>query len=630
MKHQEAAERKNQTLAFNNTNSSSCVMVCSTAEQDHGDHAIFQHPPPDGTPATWAILFFFVCLLLGVGTRQILAKVQEKTGLRIPSTVGLLAVGMVLGAIIWEETISAVPNEMFSVSTMVWEIMDPKLILFMFLPCLIFEGSMSTDFFVFSKQFVGGMVLAFPGMVLQILMVAGFAMYCFPYGWGFGESMLFGSILSATDPVAVIALMKELALLGDLRVLIEAESLLNDGSAIVAYELCHIVLVHPGSLGDYISLAVTLTICAPLMGAACFFAMRLWVNKTTDPIQETVLTVAAAYLCYYLCESGLHISGVLSVLTLGLLYNGYGSSAMSSEEAHHMCHSFWEIFVWVADTIIFVLAGVLIIQEGFLSNSFTWVGNDWGYLVALYLALFVFRILMVIVCAPVLRYTCFGMQRRVCSRERFFKYMFILSWGGLRGIVGLVLAMVVSLDHHLGAAVSDKQYCVRVLIHVAGIVVLTTLLNAASLELLIDKLGLKAPSIIETQLVQDCVSTLSRRNKAYIQEAQNLRELCRVHWESVNAIVGLEDSLLQDKTNIGNPHDVGLQRENPHVLEKPEKSPDIVNVGPTFGASQDEERISKMEQYFHLQYLLALKCSFDGQVEDFSPSCMHILFYLLT
>jgi NhaP-type Na+/H+ or K+/H+ antiporter len=449
-------------------------------------------------------------------------------------------------------------------------------------------------------------------MVLQILMVAGFAMYGFPYGWGFGESMLFGSILSATDPVAVIALMKELALLGDLRVLIEAESLLNDGSAIVAYELCYIVLVHPGSIGEYISLAITLTICAPLIGTACFLAMRLWSNKTMDPIQETILTVAAAYLCYYLCESGLHISGVLAVLTLGLLYNGYGSSALSSEEAQHMCHNFWEIFVWVADTIIFVLAGILIMQEGFLSNSFTWVGSDWGYLMALYLALFAFRIAMVIVCAPVLRYTCFGMQQRVCSRERFFKYMFILSWGGLRGIVGLVLAMVVSIDHHLGDAVSDKHFGVRVLIHVGGIVVLTTLLNAATLELLIEKLGLKSLSSIETQLVQGSVSALSRRNKVFIREVQNPHdrpELSRVDWESVQEIVGFEDNLLQGK-NI----EKQKQRRQGALTVSLGRHLSTEQTLSSNQTSKEDDKISMMDQYFHSSLLLALRCSFDSQV----------------
>jgi NhaP-type Na+/H+ or K+/H+ antiporter len=192
--------------------------------------------------------------------------------------------------------------------------------------------------------------------------------------------------------------------------------------------------------------------------------------------------------------------------------------------------------------------------------------------------------------------------------------MFILSWGGLRGVVGLVLAMIVSMDQHLGATVSDKHYCIRVLIHVAGIVVLTTLLNAASLELLIDKLGLKSPSIIETQIVQASVSTLSRRNKAFIEQAMNPHdrpELSRVHWESVNAIVGFQDSFMQER-NVGN---LMEQRRKGGALNlslgrhlRPIVQPNDV------GATAD----SKMKQYFHSQYLLALRCSFDSQVEDCS------------
>jgi NhaP-type Na+/H+ or K+/H+ antiporter len=88
--------------------------------------------------------------------------------------------------------------------------MSPRLILFIFLPALIFEGSLSTDFYVFRKQLFSGLLLAFPGMMVQIALIAVFAVYWFPFGWGWVESLLFGGILSATDPVAVIALMKEL------------------------------------------------------------------------------------------------------------------------------------------------------------------------------------------------------------------------------------------------------------------------------------------------------------------------------------------------------------------------------------------------------------------------------------
>ena len=122
---------------------------------------------------------------------------------------------------------------------------------------------MSTDYFIFQNQFPGGIMLAGPGMLIQILLIATWAMYAFPYGWGLTESLLFGSILSATDPVAVIGLMKELALLTDLRVLIEAESLLNDGTAIVVFELCLMVLLKPTGVLEYVATGFQLVLGAP-------------------------------------------------------------------------------------------------------------------------------------------------------------------------------------------------------------------------------------------------------------------------------------------------------------------------------------------------------------------------------
>lgn len=88
--------------------------------------------------------------------------------------------------------------------------LSPRLILFIFLPALIFEGAMSTDFYVFKQQLPGALMLAFPAMLLQVVLIALVGMITFPYNWGWVESLMFGAILSATDPVAVIALMKVL------------------------------------------------------------------------------------------------------------------------------------------------------------------------------------------------------------------------------------------------------------------------------------------------------------------------------------------------------------------------------------------------------------------------------------
>jgi len=460
---------------------------------------------------------------------------------------------------------------------------------------------METDYFIFQQQFCGGIMLAGPGMILQILLIALWAMYIFPYGWGFTESLLFGSILSATDPVAVIGLMKELALLSDLRVLIVAESLMNDGTAIVVFELCIMVLLEPGSILMYVGTAMRLVIGAPALGLGLFIAMRLWLKKTGDAIQDTMITVITAYLCYYLAEAGgCKVSGVLAVLTLGILMSGFGVTAIQTDEARQMLHSFWTLLCWISDTVIFVLAGVIIVQDGFLIGSEVFKAADWGYIVALYIALIAIRCIMIFVCSPVLRYTGYGMQPRMCSRERFIKYMCILSWGGLRGAVGLVLALVVSIDSELAEAVGDPHYCTRVLFHVAGIVVLTTMVNATSLEYLIIFFGLTECTETEIQIQKSTASFLARKNEAFITQFQNPHNfpgLSGADWESIGSFVGFQALL---------PHNLAQQ-----LLVQGEEKEKGEEIADNLETSEE----LKMSLYFRGRYLTALRCSYASQAK---------------
>jgi len=239
--------------------------------------------PP--TAVSYPILFLFITLLIGCFTKLVLQHVKERHRIGIPYSVVLLVLGMVLGGLSWLEEQDKVHNSaqnpsMWTMSLTGWTDMSPRLILFIFLPALIFEGAAGTDYYIFQKQFPGGVMLAFPGMLVQIALIATFAVYALPYGWGWTESLLFGSILSATDPVAVIALMKELGLLSELRVLIEAESLLNDGSAIVVFELCHMILVHPASVQEYVSTGFQLVLGAPALGLGLFLASWFWLVRT--------------------------------------------------------------------------------------------------------------------------------------------------------------------------------------------------------------------------------------------------------------------------------------------------------------------------------------------------------------
>ena len=125
--------------------------------------------------------------------RLALENLDKKCAVRIPYSVVLLVIGGVLGLISYQDP-DRTQSDRWSISVGTWTHMDPRLILFIFLPALIFEGAMSTDYYVFRHQFPGGMTMAFPGMLLQVVLIALVGMYVFPYGWGWAESLMFGAM----------------------------------------------------------------------------------------------------------------------------------------------------------------------------------------------------------------------------------------------------------------------------------------------------------------------------------------------------------------------------------------------------------------------------------------------------
>ena len=205
----------------------SCSVAHASAGTEEPERELEHVVERPAVAVAYPMLWLFVVLTMGCLVKLLLQKLKEKKNIGIPYSVVLLSLGMFLGALTWtEEASSALPDgegarerrwhsdsDIWTLSLSSWTEMDPRLILFIFLPALIFEGAASTDYYVFRRQLPGGMLLAFPGMIAQVVLIAVFAIYGFPYGWGWTESLLFGSILSATDPVAVIALMKELGLL---------------------------------------------------------------------------------------------------------------------------------------------------------------------------------------------------------------------------------------------------------------------------------------------------------------------------------------------------------------------------------------------------------------------------------
>ena len=414
------------------------------------------------------IMFIVFALLFGA-----LIKSFNKV-LTSPYSVILLLAGLSLGLYSrsqhMQENLPAL-NDMLNDLVLI----DPHLILLLFLPTLIFESAFAMETHLFKRMFSQIAILAVPGLILTTSLTAVFAYYFFPWQWSWTVCFLFGALISATDPVAVVSLLKEVSSRKRLETLIEGESLLNDGTAIVIFTLFYGLLTAAGE--NNISL---LTISSSFLSVVFFgFFIGLfvaaivifWIGRLfNQPIIEITLTISAAYIAYFLAENIFHVSGVVAVVTLALLLASIGRTKISPEVADFL-HHFWQMMAHIANTLIFILVG-LIIASRIRLDVLEW----WLILGALYICIQLFRASSVAIFMPLLQRIGIGITLAKAS---------VLVWGGLRGAVSLALALIIAQDSILSKEIGDQ-----ILFLTAGIVVLTIIINSSTMTLLLKKLGL--------------------------------------------------------------------------------------------------------------------------------------------
>jgi NhaP-type Na+/H+ or K+/H+ antiporter len=413
----------------------------------------------------YGLFFLIVALVIGAATRHFLQRIP------LPFTVLLLLIGLAMGALnraygphgghsegdhvahvegLWGKFVDTLSG------AITWGgNLDGHLILYVFLPILIFEAGFALDVHTFKKSFVNAFYLAGPGIVTATVM-SGVAF------WGliqiFGgdggvlsewnseagafiwlSSMLFGAVVSATDPVAVVALLKDLGASKKLGTLIEGESLLNDGTAIVAFVLLIGVVtgaeVFTGT-GDFIGTAAIgfgkIGAAGGLIGVFLGLIAILWVRKVfNDPMIEITVVLVTSYAVFFICEHFFHVSGVLGLVALGIVMAGIGRTRISPEVEHFM-HEFWELVAFVANVIIFIVVGVVIAQN---ANP---TGMDFLILGLVYVGIHLVRAINMGTFYPLMKKTGYGLPG---------KDAIVVWWGALRGAIGLALALVVYTEN---------------------------------------------------------------------------------------------------------------------------------------------------------------------------------------
>ena len=458
------------------------------------------------------VLSIIAALFIGAVTRHVLKHSK------LPYTVALLIIGLAIG--LFDRYVqSDQANTPINQAMDLLSLLDPHLILFVFLPILIFESAFSVEVHLFRRIFGQIAVLAVPGLIVSTLATACFAMWLLPVEWSWTVALLFGALISATDPVAVVALLKEVCSRKRLETLIEGESLLNDGTAIVLFTLFLSMLTLEGNSAGLVSIASSFIwvvslgfVIGLVLGGLCL----LWIGRVfNDPLVEICLSIGTAYLVFFVAEHVFHASGVVALVTSALLFAGVGRTQISSEVAGFM-HKYWEVMAYIANTLIFLLVGILIAKRLDFGATHLWLS-----LIVLYLGLQLIRAGSVALFMPVLKRIGIGINRDKAI---------VLVWGGLRGAVALALALTLVQGDLLKPSIADE-----ILFLCAGVVVLTLIINATTMSWLLAKLGLDQLPPAKQATVTKAKRQIQEDLNQYIPALEQDEFLYSADWQAIRA-----------------------------------------------------------------------------------------------
>lgn len=380
-------------------------------------------------------------LLLGAALVGMLAR-----WVRVPYAVALVVGGLLLG----ESHVTQVPS------------LDPDVLLFLLLPPLLFDAAFRLDERELRVVFPPILILAVPGVLITAAVVGLTVTVALRLPVAVG--LLFGAIVSATDPVAVTAVFNRLGVHNRLATIAEAESLVNDGTAITLYTaLLGLTLSGSASAGDAARLFITEIVGGVLIGCAAGFIFSHLTATIDDHLLEMMLSTALAYGSYLLAQQ-LHTSGALACVCAGLIHGSYGRRIGMSENTRLLLDHLWEYLGFFANAFVFLLVG-------FSANVPLLAAHALQIAVAV-AAVLVARVIVVYVSSL----TVPAERSLLSHRGRA-----VLAWGGLRGALTIALALAVP------SAVPQRSLLVTMAF---GVVLFTLLVQASTLALLVRRLGL--------------------------------------------------------------------------------------------------------------------------------------------
>lgn len=385
--------------------------------------------------------------------------------IRLPDTLGITAVGLVVSTVlvlIGQHE----PSAIRWAQQLVASIDFSEVVFHGMLPLLLFAASLHVNVAEIAKEKTAIFVLATVGVVIStgivgVLMYYGLAAAGMPLGLVY--CLLFGALISPTDPIAVMSVLKKVGVSKSLETKISGESLFNDGTAVVAYLL---LLGIAAQTAEPTAVSIGTMLLKEVVGALLlglvvgYGAVQMIRGVDSYPV-EILITLSLATAGYALAET-LHVSAPLAVVVMGLVMGNLGAAKAMSEKTKAHLFGFWELLDELLNLLLFGLIGLQVLALD-VATHHLWIGG------------------MAIVIVLFARWVSVGLPLAAMSPFRTFAphAVKILTWGGLRG--GISIALALSLPKFEGR---------DLLISATYVVVLFSLLvQATSLSKLLRKLS---------------------------------------------------------------------------------------------------------------------------------------------
>jgi Na+:H+ antiporter len=397
------------------------------------------------------VLLFIVATAVAIVARR----------LRLPYTVALVLAGLVLGQL-----------HAFNPPHLTQE-----LLFAVFLPGLLFEAAFHLDFDLFRRDKAFILTLAVPGVLAAILLTAAIlvptaALLPLADALTWEHALVFGALVAATDPIAVVGLFRSLGAPHRLAALLEGESLLNDGTSIVFFGLILGVVggASVSASGVVLEFAKVVGVGAGI-GLVIGLVVSTIIQRIDDPMIEITLTTIAAYGSFVATEQ-FHGSGVIGTVAAGLVCGNYGARTGMSPTTRVAVETFWEYVAFALNSIIFLLIGFEVRLPDMLAS--------WRLILSAFVAVAAGRAIIIFAGAALVARG---------TRRIPYAWQAVLSWGGLRGGLSMVLAL------SLPIAFPNREVLIATTF---GVVLLSILVQGLTMAPVLRHLGVARPQMART------------------------------------------------------------------------------------------------------------------------------------